>query len=71
MFRYVLRCQKAHKFEAWFGDEPEPSRLAKLQSTACPVCELSARKHDDADVRSVPTANDDGAHSPSRHLTLH
>ena len=71
MFRYVLRCQKAHKFEAWFGDEPEPRRLAKLQSTACPVCELSARKRDVAEVWSVQSTSDDGAHAPSRNLTLH
>lgn len=71
MFRYVLRCQKAHKFEAWFGDEPEPSRMAKLQSTACPACELSAQSRDDAEAWPVRSARDDGAHAPSRPLTLH
>jgi hypothetical protein len=71
MFRYVMRCRNAHKFEAWLGDEPEPRRLEKLQSTACPTCELVARKTADAEAASSHWLIDERASPLPMRFTVH
>jgi hypothetical protein len=42
MIRYALRCEKAHRFDSWFGSSADFDRLAGAQLLACAVCGSSA-----------------------------
>jgi hypothetical protein len=38
MIRYALRCEKAHRFESWFGSSADFDRLHAAGMVACAVC---------------------------------
>ena len=38
MIRYALRCEKAHRFESWFGSSGDFDRLQAGGMVACAVC---------------------------------
>ena len=42
MTRYVLRCDQAHKFEAWFHSQADAEQSLTPGRVSCPVCELAA-----------------------------
>ncbi len=46
MIRYALRCDKAHRFESWFGSSGDFARLAEGGLIACGVCGSSAVEKD-------------------------
>jgi hypothetical protein len=46
MIRYALRCEKAHRFDSWFGSGADFERLSGAQLLACSVCGSSAVEKD-------------------------
>jgi hypothetical protein len=38
MIRYALRCEKAHRFESWFGSSADFDRLHAAGMVSCAVC---------------------------------
>ena len=38
MIRYSLRCDKAHRFDSWFGSGADFDRLIGADLVACAVC---------------------------------
>jgi len=38
MIRYSLRCDKAHRFDSWFGSGEDFDRLVASDLVACSVC---------------------------------
>ena len=46
MIRYVVRCDQAHKFEAWFRSEADCDRALASNEPQCPVCEKLAAAAD-------------------------
>lgn len=46
MIRFSLRCDKAHRFESWFGSSADYDRLAENGLIACAVCGSHAVEKD-------------------------
>lgn len=42
MIRYALRCDKAHRFESWFGSSEDFDRLRAAGMVSCAVCGSTA-----------------------------
>ena len=42
MIRYALRCDRAHRFDSWFGSSADFDRLSEGRMLACPVCGSNA-----------------------------
>lgn len=42
MIRYVIRCDKTHKYEAWFRSKADCERLLVSGQIDCPRCERRA-----------------------------
>ena len=38
MIRYALRCDRAHRFESWFGSSADFDRLEAAGMVSCAVC---------------------------------
>ncbi len=38
MIRYALRCDRAHRFDSWFGSSADFDRLLEARMLACAVC---------------------------------
>ena len=38
MIRFSLRCERAHRFDSWFGSGADFDRLTGAGLAACPVC---------------------------------
>ncbi|MFO1208239.1 MAG: DUF1178 family protein [Amaricoccus sp.] len=38
MIRYALRCDRAHRFDSWFGSSADFDRLLESRMLACAVC---------------------------------
>ncbi|MFO1141993.1 MAG: DUF1178 family protein [Amaricoccus sp.] len=38
MIRYALRCDRAHRFDSWFGSSADFDRLLDSRLLACAVC---------------------------------
>jgi len=43
MVRYVLRCHKDHRIEAWFLNEDQRKIYQSATDECCPACEIAAR----------------------------
>ena len=43
MVRYVLRCHKDHRIEAWFRNEDQRKLYQTAKDECCPACEIAAR----------------------------
>jgi hypothetical protein len=46
MIRFSLRCDKAHRFDSWFGSGADFERLADSSLLACAVCGSTAVEKD-------------------------
>jgi hypothetical protein len=46
MIRYALRCDRAHRFDSWFGSSADFDRLLGAGHLACAVCGSSAVEKD-------------------------
>ena len=46
MIRYALRCDRAHRFDSWFGSSVDFDRLSGGGHLACSVCGSSAVEKD-------------------------
>ena len=46
MIRYALRCDRAHRFDSWFGSSADFDRLLDAGHLACAVCGSSAVEKD-------------------------
>lgn len=46
MIRFSLRCDKAHRFDSWFGSGADYDRLAKGGLIACAICGSHAVEKD-------------------------
>jgi hypothetical protein len=46
MIRYALRCDRAHRFESWFGSSADFDRLTEAGMVACAVCGSTAVEKD-------------------------
>src|SRR5687767_10139937 len=42
MIRFSLRCDRAHRFDSWFGSNADYDRLAEAGLIACAVCGSTA-----------------------------
>jgi hypothetical protein len=42
MIRYALRCDKAHRFDSWFGSSADFERLLDAGHVSCAVCGSTA-----------------------------
>ena len=56
MIRYVVRCDQAHKFEAWYRSEADSERALASGEPQCPICEKMAGAEVEPAVEAVPTA---------------
>ena len=54
MIRYVVRCEEAHKFEAWFRSEADCDRALASGEPMCPVCEKLAGADVEPAVEMAP-----------------
>ena len=46
MIRYALRCDRAHRFDSWFGSGADFDRLLGAGHLACAVCGSNAVEKD-------------------------
>jgi hypothetical protein len=46
MIRFSLRCDRAHRFDSWFGSNADYDRLADAGLIACAVCGSTAVEKD-------------------------
>jgi hypothetical protein len=46
MIRYALRCDRAHRFDSWFGSSADFDRLLGAGHLACAVCGSSTVEKD-------------------------
>jgi hypothetical protein len=46
MIRFALRCDKAHRFDSWFGSGADFDRLLDAKLVACAVCGSTAVEKD-------------------------
>ena len=46
MIRYTLRCDRAHRFDAWFGSSADFDRLLGTGHLSCAVCGSSGVEKD-------------------------
>lgn len=54
MVRFVLRCEQAHKFEAWFRSEADSERALAVGEPACPICERATALADRPPLAPAP-----------------
>jgi hypothetical protein len=64
MIRYALRCDRAHRFDAWFGSSADFDRLIDADLVACAVCGSTAVSKD-LMAPSVAASADPGLSAPA------
>ena len=68
MIRYALRCERAHRFDSWFGSGDDFDRLLAKGLVSCAVC-VSAKVAKDLMAPAIGTPGGTPATMPATPLS--